>query len=67
MLGGAVGVATGLLGAWALTAQFGWPTLVRVDVIVLAVLFSAAVGVGFGLYPARKAAALDPIQALRYE
>ena len=65
--GGAVGVAIGLLGAARLATAFGWPILVRPDVIVVAVLFSAVVGVGFGLYPARKASRLDPIQALRFE
>ncbi len=65
--GGAVGVALGLGGAIWLSSAFGWPILVRPYVIVIAVLFSAVVGVGFGLYPARKASRLDPIQALRFE
>ncbi len=67
LMGGALGVAVGVgAGLW-LASQFGWPTLVRPDVIVISVLFSALVGVGFGLYPARKASRLDPIEALRYE
>jgi putative ABC transport system permease protein len=65
--GGAVGVLLGLGGAFRLSAAFGWPVVVRLDVIVVAVLFSGLVGVGFGLYPARKASRLDPIQALRFE
>jgi putative ABC transport system permease protein len=65
--GGAVGIAIGLGAAIRIANAFGWPVLIRPDVIVIAVLFSALVGVGFGLYPARKASRLDPIQALRFE
>ena len=50
-----------------LSARFNWPTLTSPASIVIAFLFSGAVGVFFGFYPARKAAALDPIDALRYE
>jgi putative ABC transport system permease protein len=65
--GGVIGVVVGVGGGAYLSSSFGWPMLVRVDIIVLAVGFSAAVGVIFGLYPARKASRLDPIEALRYE
>jgi putative ABC transport system permease protein len=65
--GGLIGVALGLFGAWRLAASFGWPVMFRPDVILIAVGFSGLVGIGFGLYPAQKASALDPIQALRYE
>jgi putative ABC transport system permease protein len=65
--GGLIGVTLGLLCAQRLAVRFGWPMLIRPEVIALAVGFSAAVGIGFGLYPARKASRLDPILALRYE
>ncbi len=65
--GGVIGIALGLLTARRLADQFGWPVLVRPDIIAVAVAFSALVGVVFGLYPARKASRLDPIDALRFE
>jgi len=66
-MGGLIGVALGLIGAQRLAAGFGWPMLIRYDVVAIAVGFSALVGIGFGLYPAWKASKLDPIEALRYE
>ncbi len=67
ILGGVLGVGLGIWAAGKLAAQFDWPTVIRPDIVIIAVVFSAAVGIGFGLYPARKASRLDPIQALRYE
>jgi putative ABC transport system permease protein len=65
--GGIIGIVLGLLVANRLAANFGWPILIRVDIILIAVGFSGLVGVVFGLYPAQKASRLDPIDALRYE
>ncbi len=65
--GGVIGVLLGLFAANRLATNFGWPILVRPDIIVIAVGFSGLVGVIFGLYPAQKAARLDPIDALRFE
>jgi len=67
VMGGFIGVVLGVVGAARLAKTFGWSMLVRPDIIAIAVGFSALVGVVFGLYPARKASRLDPIEALRYE
>ena len=65
--GGLIGVVAGIGTAERLATHFGWPFLVRSDIVLVSVVFSAVVGVGFGLYPARKASQLDPIDALRFE
>jgi ABC-type antimicrobial peptide transport system permease subunit len=67
LTGGTIGLVLGIVLSLAIPAFLGWPTLVSLMAIVGSVLFSAAVGIFFGYYPARKAAALDPIEALRYE
>jgi len=67
LVGGLVGVALGLGAAWRLADAFGWRVVYRPDIVLVAVGFSALVGVGFGFYPAHKASLLDPIQALRFE
>ncbi len=66
-LGGLIGVAVGIGTSNLVSLKTGWPILVSPTSVVLAVAFSAAVGVFFGYSPARKAAQLDPIEALRYE
>jgi len=65
--GGAIGVVLGIIGAAAIAYFAHWATSVSVGAVLLALAFSAAVGVFFGYWPARKAAALDPISALRFE
>jgi ABC-type antimicrobial peptide transport system permease subunit len=67
VLGGIVGIIAGVGGAVLLSRFYGWNTLVVPEAIFLSFGFAALVGVFFGLYPARKAALLDPIDALRYE
>ncbi len=67
ILGGALGVALGVAASKSLTARTQWATLISTDSILLAFVFSAVIGIFFGFYPARKAAQLDPIDALRYE
>jgi putative ABC transport system permease protein len=67
LAGGILGLGLGVFTAQQLASSFGWPLLVQPEVAALAIGFSGFVGVGFGLYPARKAAGLDPIEALRYE
>jgi putative ABC transport system permease protein len=67
LLGGSVGVLVGVVGAIGVSGTLGWPTQVPPSAIAVAVLFSIAVGIFFGYYPARKAAHMDPIEALRYE
>jgi putative ABC transport system permease protein len=67
LIGGLIGIAFGLMGTYAIAYFAAWRTLVDPRAILVAFGFAAAVGVFFGFYPARKAASLDPIEALRYE
>jgi ABC-type antimicrobial peptide transport system permease subunit len=67
LLGGVIGIILGVLSSWAVTWFLKWPTELSPVAIVAAVVVSAGVGIIFGFYPAYKAAALDPIEALRYE
>ena len=65
--GGIIGMGLGVVGAIMVSKLMKWPTLISTEAIVIAFLFSAGVGIFFGFYPARKAASLNPIEALRYE
>jgi putative ABC transport system permease protein len=67
LVGGVVGVGLGYVVSKLVSTFARWPTIVSPGSVLLAFVFSAAIGVFFGFYPARKAARLDPIEALRYE
>jgi putative ABC transport system permease protein len=66
-LGGLIGILLGIGSSQLVSWKYGWPVQVSTASVVIAFVFSAAVGMFFGFYPARKAAQLDPIDALRYE
>jgi putative ABC transport system permease protein len=67
LMGGALGVVIGVAGSLTISSTLQWPTRIPMEALLVAVIFSAAVGVFFGFYPAYKASHLDPIEALRYE
>jgi putative ABC transport system permease protein len=67
MIGGLIGILLGAASATVVSRLLQWPTLISVESVTMASLFSAIVGIFFGFYPARKAASLNPIDALRYE
>lgn len=65
--GGVLGVVLGIVIVQAVTVTAGWPTIISAQVVSIVIVFSASIGLFFGLYPANKAARLNPIDALRYE
>ncbi len=67
LIGGGLGIAIGIGGTYVLSNFTQWPTLISIRAILLSLFFAASVGLFFGLYPARKASLLDPIEALRFE
>jgi putative ABC transport system permease protein len=67
LVGGAAGVVFGIVGSYLVGQTLHWPIAMSVESVIVAAVFSVAVGVFFGYYPARKASRLDPIEALRYE
>jgi putative ABC transport system permease protein len=67
MLGGLIGILLGLGLSYAGTSALKFPFIPSPFTVVIAFFFSAAIGIGFGFFPARKAARLDPIEALRHE
>jgi len=67
VMGGTIGLVLGMVGSNMIGDTLGWATVVPVWAIAVSLLFSGAVGVFFGFYPAQKAAQLDPIECLRYE
>lgn len=66
-VGGVLGVVLGIVMVQAVTVTAGWPTIISAQVVSIVIAFSASIGLFFGLYPANKAARLNPIDALRYE
>ena len=67
LIGGVIGVGLGVLASKIIADIMLWPISISIQSILLSFLFSTAIGIFFGWYPARKAASLNPIDALRYE
>lgn len=67
VLGGLIGIAIGILGSKLVAGALGWPAVVRPQAVLLSFVVAASIGIFFGIYPAQKAAKLNPIDALRWE
>jgi putative ABC transport system permease protein len=67
LFGGLIGLASGTVVAWAVATLAGWPIFLGADAMLFAIIFAASIGLFFGYYPARKAARLEPVEALRSE
>jgi putative ABC transport system permease protein len=67
LVGGILGIFLGIGASYVISQSFRWPTLLSIRALILSFSFAGSIGIFFGFYPARKAAKLDPIEALRYE